>query len=206
MSDVFAIGDRVRHAKRPEWGIGTVTRAERLTLQGESGQRVEVRFPNAGLKTLSSIGTELQRVEAPGASHAVNGTFAEREAASESGWLGEITRRKPEEAIVELPDEATDPFRSLRDRIRFTLGLYRFQPVGGKLIDWAVAQTGLDDPLSRFTRQELEQFFARFAFTRQTHLVRLVKEARNERVKIDDLVQAAAPEAQRAVQQLNAMR
>lgn len=48
--------------------------------------------------------------------------------------------------MTELPPQAGDPFLPLRKRLEFTIGLYRFEPVGGKLLDWAVAQSGLADP------------------------------------------------------------
>lgn len=206
MSDQYQIGDRIRHARRPEWGIGTITRVDRLQMQGQVGQRLEVRFSNAGVKTISTIGAELERLDQPGAIAPSNGTFAEREARHETGWLGEIAKRKPEEALVELPEEVTDPFRGVRERIKSTLELYRFEPTGGKLIDWAVARTGLEDPLSRFTRQELEQYFSRWAFARQQHLGKLLKDARTEHIKVDDLLERAVPEAKRALQQGNARR
>ncbi len=206
MSELYKVGERIRHARRPEWGVGTITRVDRLQLQGKVGQRLEVRFPNGGTKTISSLGAELERVEQVGSTPPANGTFAEREAQHESGWLGEIAKRKPEEALVELPEEVTDPFRSVRDRMQRTLNLFRFEPTGGKLIDWAVAQTGLDDPLSRFTRQELEQYFSRWSFARQQHLAKLLKEAKNEHIKVDDLLESAPPEVRRAMQQSNIRR
>lgn len=206
MSEQYSIGERIRHANRPEWGIGTITRVDRLQMQGQVGQRLEIRFANAGVKTISSLGADLERIGQPGATVPSNGTFADREARHETGWLGEIAKNKPEEALVELPEEVTDPFRSVRDRLERTLGLFRFEQSGGKLIDWAVARTGLDDPLSRFTRQDLEQYFSRWAFARQQHLHKLLKEAKNEHAKIDDLLQKALPEAKRAMQQNNARR
>ncbi len=63
MSDSkFEFGDRVRHARRPEWGIGSVVKAELVTVDGNRTQRVSVRFPNAGLKTLSTSRAELQLI------------------------------------------------------------------------------------------------------------------------------------------------
>ena len=37
-------------------------------------------------------------------------------------------------------------------------------------------QTGLDDPLTRYTRQELEQAFPRFTRDRDQHLYQLVRQ------------------------------
>jgi hypothetical protein len=97
---------------------------------------------------------------------------------SETDWLGPMARKKVEQAMITLPEEVKDPFNSLAKRLTLTLGLYRFDRSGRGLMDWAVAQTGLDDPLSRFTRQELEQKFDRWALERENHLAKLMQEAR----------------------------
>ena len=64
----FSKGDRVLHTERPEWGIGAIVKAERLTVNDQPAQRLTVRFPNAGLKTLSTSHATLQLVTdgAPG--------------------------------------------------------------------------------------------------------------------------------------------
>ena len=98
------------------------------------------------------------------------------------------------------------------------LGLYRFEPAtpgrlpydGVKLIDWAVAQSGLDDPLARFTRHELETFYGRFAFERDALLVRYLGEAQKAggqtAATVDAVLKTASPAAQRALQKRNARR
>ena len=80
----FESGDRVRHVRRPEWGIGSVLKAEEATVNGERSQRVSVRFPNGGLKTLSSAHAELQIVEVEDE----GGPLAEWDKMTESEWLG----------------------------------------------------------------------------------------------------------------------
>src|SRR5262245_23889564 len=90
-------GDKVRHPKRPEWGVGEVTRIEHVTREGKPDQRVWVRFPSVGLKTL------LVSVAAPEAVGAAGDDIASRvhaqttlvdiEAQHEGGWLGEIAKR-----------------------------------------------------------------------------------------------------------------
>jgi hypothetical protein len=198
----YEVGDRLRHRKRPEWGVGTITRIEPVRLGDRADQRLWIRFSNAGSKAvLASIG-ELDRIAADGDGH----TLTEREARHEGGWLGEIARRRPEDAMTELPPEASDRFLPLRKRLDFTLGLYRFEPVGGKLLDWAIAQTGLEDPLARFSRHELEQFFQRWAFHRDQHLGRLVQESRAEPGVLQAATAQAPPAAQRALRKIHAGR
>ena len=168
----------MRHRAKPEWGIGTVTRVEAMVMNGTPDWRVAVRFPNAGLKTLVMSAAPLERVEgdeptgAPGAA-----AMADLERHADDELLGPMAQKKLREAMAELPERVTDPFKTIEQRIELTLELYRFEPTGRSLMDWAVAQTALDDPLSTFNRHELEQFFERWALERDRHLVRLLKES-----------------------------
>ena len=174
----FAFGDRLRHRDKPEWGVGTVTRAEACVANGASTWRVAVRFPNAGLKTLLTAVAPLERIDgdepvgAPGAS-----AMAEVERHADDDVLGPMAMKKLQEAMAVLPERCTDPFKTAEQRVSLTLELYRFEASGRSLIDWSVAQTGLDDPLSRFNRHELEAFFGRWELERDRHLVRLLKES-----------------------------
>lgn len=228
-SVTYSVGDKLRHRQRPEWGIGSVTKIELVTRQGQRDQRIWIRFPNAGLKTVLGSMADLdgplgQEASAPAqrplapANKTPVPTFGDaaetlvaREATHESGWLGTITKRRPDEAMTTLPSTATDPFLSVGRRLEFVLSLYRFEATGGKLIDWAVAQSGLDDPLSRFNRHELEAFFQRWAFERDAAVARLVIEARRNGADvagkgIDEILRLAPPAAQRALRKLNAAR
>ena len=197
----FAFGDQVRHQERPEWGIGSVVRVEDVHLNGEASQRLSIRFANAGVKTLSAAHAGLVRAEAPkteevrapeGEEHPVGVWDRVRE----SGWLAPVAERKIEEAMVQLPPESRDMFLPVRDRLTSALALYRFDRTGRGLIDWAVAQTGLDDPLSRFNRHVLEQYFDRWVTERDDHLARLLREVATEPGLLRELL-ATAPEAAR---------
>ena len=181
MSDErFAYGDRVRLAGRPEWGVGSVVKAEDLAVNGSITQSLSVRFAGVGVKRLNTAHADLCReAHVEPEEHAVEHVNAVEVwgKMAESDWLAPLAQRKIEEAMISLPSQATDPFRTVRDRIEFALGLYRFARTGRGLIDWAVAQTGLEDPLTRFSRHELEQYHDRWAFERDAHLGRLVQEA-----------------------------
>ena len=77
----------------------------------------------------------------------------------EAVWQDRLSGRSPDEVMARLPEAATDPFSGLEARLKATLGLYRFTDQGGSLLDWAAAQSGLKDPLSEFSRHDLERHF-----------------------------------------------
>ena len=200
-------GDLVRHPERPEWGIGEITKMEILTRDGKPDRRLWVKFPSEGTKTLLASIANLEMAEnldLP--SQEDPATFIDREADHEPGWLGEIAKNRPEDAMVALPPRATDPFTPLRSRLQFLITLYRFEPTGGKLIDWAVAQTGMDDPLSRFNRHELEQFYERWMWERDRHLVKMLDEAKKTNEQVDDLIAKAPNSVRRGIKRVSPAR
>ncbi|MDP6987785.1 MAG: DUF3553 domain-containing protein [Phycisphaerales bacterium] len=196
----WSFGDRVRVPSKPEWGVGTVTRAGRSQAKGASCWSLTVRFPNAGIKTLNTSVAVLERVEETtdeGAGEAAVIIAAADRAAGDT-MFGPMAKRRLEAVMAELPETCRDPFRSLAARVQLTLDLYRFTPSGRSLVDWAVAQTGLDDPLSRFNRQELETHFGRWAMERDRHLAKLVHEARQKGTPVDKVMAKGPPEARTA--------
>ncbi len=205
----FKMGDKVRSSKRPEWGEGSVMKLEAITFQGKADQRIYVRFSAVGMKTLLASAADLLHADGAGddvltAIHRPT-TLADVEKSRESGWLGAIDRRGPEEVMTSLPPAATDPFLSLRKRLENTLALYRFDGAAGRLIDWAVAQSGVNDPMTRFNRNQLEQFFQRWKFALDAHLISLMGEARRDPDALQAALAKATPAAQRAVQKAQSM-
>ena len=95
-----------------------------------------------------------------------------------NGWLSELEGKSQGHGaeLWQLPDSLSDPFSSDLQRVVATLETYRYSTEPRALIDWAVAQTGLDDPLSKYTRHELEQAFPRYARDRDQHLDQLVRD------------------------------
>jgi hypothetical protein len=202
----FKMGDKVRSSKRPEWGEGSVMKLEAITFQGKTDQRIFVRFAAVGMKTLLASAADLIPADGSGddvltAIHRPT-TLTDVEKAKEGGWLGEIDRRGPEAVMTSLPPAATDPFLSLRKRLENTIGLYRFD---GKLIDWAVAQSGVTDPMTRFNRNQLEQFWQRWKFALDAHLISLLGEARRDPDALQAAMAKATPAAQRAVQKAQSL-
>ena len=179
-------GDELRHGGRPEWGVGTIERVEASVVEGRACQRLAVRFDRIGLKTLSTAFAQLERADA-------------EPQTSGGGWLGAAERTDPAEALLLIPEAARDPFRGPVGRLEASVALYRFTGEGGSLLDWAAAQTGIRDPLSRFSRQELEEQFGRFRRALDEHLIGVAREAsRSDPAGVRRVV-AKAPDGARAV-------
>jgi hypothetical protein len=213
----FSFGDKVVHTGKPEWGTGLVTQATKTTHDGKPCQTLTIRFDRAGVKSISTafatlapagdaIGTssaDTAFAAAPGAFQSLAPT-SQKEADFAAKLLGsdDIKQR-----MTKLPDGATDPFTTVLERLKFTLSLYRFQPSGGSLLDWAAMQSGLTDPLGRFNRHELEQFFTAFAVVRDGHLRKLLPDARKaDPAGTTRLISQASAPAQQAVRRFDAMR
>ncbi len=101
------------------------------------------------------------------------------------GWLAELEAKAAGngtgngEELRQLPDALSDPFLTLEQRVEAALDTYRFTTEARSLIEWAIGQTGLDDPMSRYTRHELEQGFDWFCRDRDLQLKELVREAKS---------------------------
>lgn len=195
-SSRFQFGDRVAHASRPEWGVGVVTSAQPATHDGQPCQRLSIRFERAGLKTLLTGAAPIQL--------ASNGAAVAVQTAEPSPVEG-LSDAEAQDVMARLPERCRDPFSSAIARLRATLELYRFTQSGGSLVDWAAAQSRLADPLSRFNRHQLEQFFQRFARNRDQHLKTLVLELkRSDPTGLAQALAAAPAPARDAVRRINA--
>lgn len=189
-------GDRVVHATKPEWGVGHVLSVEAMGGGVATAQRVTVRFERAGTKALSTEFAELKpagempmRIEGP---------------AEEGGLSFAPTASEVKEIMTRLPERATDPFSTLPKRMAATLDLYRYAENGGLLLDWAAMQTGLKDPLSKFNRHELEQWFGRFRIELDEHLKKLARDMRRaDPAAFDAMVAAAAPPGRQALRRVD---
>jgi hypothetical protein len=188
----WKLGDRLVHGGCPEWGTGEVRSAESIVQDGVRCQRVTVRFDRAGVKTLSTAFADLRpRDGAPA-------RLVEPEIAVHDP-LGPPSQNL-EEQLLAIPDDAVDPFKSRKARLQSTLGLYRFTSGGASLLDWAASQTGLKDPLSKFSRHELERLFDRFRANLDAHLKKLTFEMRKaDPAGLSEATAAAGPEARQAL-------
>lgn len=188
-SQRFARGQHVVHPLRPEWGTGIVRDTKPATHEGKPAQRLRVEFSNHGSLTLNSAIAKLEPIgpapATPEPALAPRLASARKTSTKDDtmtmtqkkSWLDELEGDSPtEHRLWDLGPELTDPFKSAEEKLIATLKTYRFSTEPGPLFEWAVIQTGEDDPLSRHTRVELEQAFPRFARDREEHLRALVKQ------------------------------
>ena len=185
----FRRGDQVVHPLRPEWGEGVVEHATTVTHQGHPAQRLVIRFVEYGLVT---INTGIAPLLAKEVATSMGSTLASSNPASRpgssfgGGWLSDLESKPRNGELYALPADLTDPFASLSKRLSAILDTYRFTadqraPGGARsILDWAMGQTGLADPLTKYTRHELEQAFPRFARDRDALLLELVRSLKKQ--------------------------
>jgi hypothetical protein len=184
-----------------------VSTAQSITDAGVTSQRLTIRFERAGAKTISTLHAPLTAY-APGPADLGARPRSSEDASMPVGSdpLSAASDLSPE-TIARLPDAATDPFSTPRRRLAATLDLYKFSDRGGSLLDWASIQTGLKDPLSRFSRHELEQLFQRFQINLDQHLRRLIRDLkRTDPAVLADASASAVPAAQQALRRCSADR
>ena len=175
----YAFGERVIHAGKPEWGEAVVTGCSNVTHEGTPSQRLTLRFERSGLKHLVTTIADIRPADQKVAvAHAQDEAPAAANVAEGASWLDELSAGDLAQRMATLPGSTRDAFSSLEERLRATMALYRFRADGGSLLDWAATQTGLADPLSRFSRHELEEFFRRYQTERAKCFKRLLLDAK----------------------------
>lgn len=195
----WSFGDKVVHLDRPEWGVGVVSGAQADRHEGKDCQRLTIRFDRAGIKTLSSALANLVPAADAPAIHA--------EAPANEDPL--LTGHQPsaKEVMLRLPEPATDPFSTPKARLAASAALYRYNEHGGSLLDWAATQSGLKDPMTRFSRHELEDLFKRWVMFRDEQLKKAYFDARkNDPACIAGVINAAPRAAQQVLRRLDSRR
>lgn len=200
----WSFGDRLVHSLRPEWGVGIVTAAVPERHEGRTCQRLTVRFERAGLKTVSTALAELK----PEAEVPMLGARPEF-SKHDDPLTSALTRSGPStnEVMLRLPDGVNDPFKTLDQRLAATFGMYRFSDQGASLLDWAAGQSGLRDPMTRFSRHELEDLFKRWCMVRDEHLKRLILEIKRASPALVPTILRQAPKpVQHVLRRLDVLR
>jgi hypothetical protein len=195
MTREWKMGDKVRHAGKPEWGVGNVISADGALQDGNPCQRLTVRFDRAGSKTLSTAFADIRSADE---------FFTASSHVPEDPMLAAHDEATVREVLASVPEAANDPFSSLRKRLSATLDLYKYGETAGGLLDWAARQTGMKDPLSRFSRHDLEQIHQRFLANVDQHLRKLLKEIRRgEPALIQEALAGARPTAKQALRRVD---
>lgn len=205
----YKSGEKVVHPTRPEWGTGVIRDVSRSSHNGQDGQRLIIDFPNRGRVTINTAVIELDKATGKEETMSItrNPKGTNGNASSDGGgWLAELEKQVGGngDSLTALPAQLSDPFKSDEQRLHATLDVYRFSIEPRSLLEWATAQTGMDDPLTKYTRQDLEQAFSRFARDRDQHLRQLVFQIKRgtlngEAILRDAARQARVPSAREAL-------
>ncbi|MEM9063875.1 MAG: DUF3553 domain-containing protein [Planctomycetota bacterium] len=180
---IFTVGDEVVHPKKPEWGVGAVTKAEKAVHEGKPCQRLSIRFDRAGMKTVSTAFAALR----PAREQAATPT----EAALDVQGLAM--------KLAELPREAIDTRRAGIERVAALLQELATDPEDGDMLAWAIRETGLRDPMSLLSRAELESRLRTRRAAAERELARVLgRLSRPERAQAEAIAAAAPSAAQRA--------
>lgn len=179
----FKVGDKVAHPRKPEWGTGVVREAHPTSHDGIQAQRLRIDFANRGNTTINTAIAPLVSGDAMDDTFNTPKGFGQDMSMSSeasklgAGWLDQLEGQGGgKRELWDLPDACNDPFASDEEQLDATLDTFKYSTDPGPLFQWAVVQTGLDDPLSKHTRVELEQAFPRYARDRDNRLFELVRQ------------------------------
>ncbi|MEC8064470.1 MAG: DUF3553 domain-containing protein [Planctomycetota bacterium] len=175
----YAFGDQIRNTARPEWGVGTIVRLE-------TGGKLAVRFEFAGLKHMDPKVAPLASASADDrpASESWEPPAAAFFRSEEVALSAGARQKLLIDVMTRLPEDVTDPFHPVEGRIRACASLYRFGNDSTGLMAWAVAQTGLQDPMDQLPRHELESLFGRWREVRDRTLRELKSLSPNDWKKL----------------------
>jgi hypothetical protein len=149
------VGVKVKNAARPEWGAGTVLRVQPVEVGVRKTFRVSVQFAT-GHRTLLVPPARL--------------VTPEREPQRESGWLAGLGKNTLDDRLRALPQQVVEVLGTPRERLSAVIPLYALRPESESLLRWAREQTGVSDPLTCWTRDELLVAFQDFCAQRDAHL------------------------------------
>jgi hypothetical protein len=149
------IGAQVQNASRPGWGVGHVLRVQAARVDDKPAWRVSIQF---------AIGHRMllvppARLVAPQA-----------EPQRESGWLAGLGKRTLDDRLRALPEQVTQVLGTPLERFVVVIPLYGLSEDNASLLRWASSQTGVSDPLSHWTRDELLAALRDFCNERDAHL------------------------------------
>jgi hypothetical protein len=149
------VGQTVRSATRPDWGNGKVLQVKPIQNDGQSAHRVQVHFERTGLRWIIAPPARL-----------VSPT-AEPERAA--GWIEQMGKSSLDDRLRAIPAEVVDMLGTPRQRLAALVPLFAVTNEPRSLMRWAIDQTGVTDPLSHWSRDELQIALADFCVDRDSH-------------------------------------
>lgn len=180
------VGRTVQVAARPEWGAGTVLRVQSTSAAGQPQHRVSIQFAVGHKQLLIPPG----RLVAPSA-----------EPERTPGWIDAVAGATVDDRLRRLPAEATQVLGTLAQRLAALAPYFGVGDDERSLMRWARAQTGVGDPLSRWTRDELSAALEQFRRHRDSYARELIANARaaSGADAVDDALAALAPEVREQI-------
>lgn len=149
------VGRKVMVPTRPEWGVGEVLRVSQTRVNREIIFRVSVHFPS-GHRTLLMPPARL--VE----------PFPEKE--RQAGWLDSLGKNTLDGKLRALPEELQFFLGTPGQRFSEVAKLFEWDDRPESLVRWARRQSLASDPLTLWTRDELQAAFDEFCAKRDTYL------------------------------------
>mgnify|MGYP000229958761 CR=1 FL=1 len=167
------VGRKVMNAGRTDWGVGVVEQVVRAGGPEDAPvYRVTVQFSGAR-RTLLSPPARLIEPRA--------------EEERQAGWLDTLAGRTVDDRLKRVPESLLRVLGTPRQKLDALLPLYEYDEEPKTLARWARTQTGVGDPLSKWSRDELTVAWAAFCADRDAAL----------RAAAAMLRQAAGPESLR---------
>ncbi|MBW7905167.1 MAG: DUF3553 domain-containing protein [Phycisphaerae bacterium] len=146
------VGSKVRVLARPDWGAGTVVSLSRAT----GVHRVTIDFPVVGRRVVVVPPARLGPPEAG--------------PVRQAGWLDSLAGATADQRLRQLPADVEQVLGTPAQRLAAVLPWYGFDAEEHGLVRWARALVRASDPLSVWSRDELEAAFAAFCRERDAHL------------------------------------
>src|SRR5262245_32162795 len=139
------VGQKVINPSRPEWGVGQVLRVSEVVENGVTVHRVSVQFPT-GHRNLLMPPAKLCNPQP--------------EKQRQAGWLDGLAKTDLDTKLRSLPEDVLFFLGLPHQRIAAAASMYEWEESDAGLVRWARKQTMTSDPLSLWTRDELQSAYA----------------------------------------------
>jgi hypothetical protein len=168
------LGMSVRVAAKQEWGVGRVTRIQRQAHDGGATYRVYVQF-HMGQKVLT----------APPAKFVTPDDLSSAAVNRDAGWLDKLAGQTLDDRLAALPESITLFLGSPVHKLIEIAKLFEFDGDDKSLARWARMQTGSPDPLTTWTRDELQAAWEKFSVAREAAFADAVAAAGRQAGRVD---------------------